>query len=324
MQLGGLHVVGTERHESRRVDNQLRGRSGRQGDPGSTRYFLSLEDNLFRIFGGDKIQNMMSMFRVEDMPIESSMLTASLDSAQTKVETYFYDIRKQLFDYDQVLNSQREKVYFERRKALKSSDDTLKEVMLEYSEKTIDDIVKANIDVSVPVDEWPLDGLASKCAQYCKLMSDLTEDILREEANKGGVEGLQNYLVKRGKDAYLQKRGEIEALQPGLMAEAERYFVLSQTDNLWKEHLQAIKFVQQAVGLRGYAQKDPLIEYKLEGYNLFVEMMAQIRRNVIYSVYQFEPKRKEGPEQQQEDDDDGSIGSRKKKDKEEQVPLITG
>merc|ERR1719478_232005 len=324
LQLGGLHVVGTERHESRRVDNQLRGRSGRQGDPGSTRYFLSLEDNLFRIFGGDKIQNMMSMFRVEDMPIESSMLTASLDSAQTKVETYFYDIRKQLFDYDQVLNSQREKVYFERRKALKSSDDTLKEVMLEYSEKTIDDIVKANIDVSVPVEEWPLDGLASKCAQYCKLMSDLTEDILREEANKVGVEGLQNYLVKRGKDAYLQKRGEIEALQPGLMAEAERYFVLSQTDNLWKEHLQAIKFVQQAVGLRGYAQKDPLIEYKLEGYNLFVEMMAQIRRNVIYSVYQFQPKRKEGPEQQQEDDDDGSIGSRKKKDKEEQVPLITG
>ena len=116
-------------------------------------------------------------------------------------------------------------MYFERRKALKSSDDTLKEVMLEYSEKTIDDIVKANIDVSVPVEEWPLDGLASKCAQYCKLMSDLTEDILREEANKGGVEGLQNYLVKRGKDAYLQKRGEIEALQPGLMAEAERYFV---------------------------------------------------------------------------------------------------
>ena len=230
LQLGGLHVVGTKRHESRRVDNQLRGRSGRQGDPGSTRYFLSLEDNLFRIFGGDKIQNMMSMFRVEDMPIESSMLTASLDSAQTKVETYFYDIRKQLFDYDQVLNFwQREKVYFERRKALKSSDDTLKEVMLEYSEKTIDDIVKANIDVSVPVEEWPLDGLASKCAQYCKLMSDLTEDILREEANKGGVEGLQNYLVKRGKDAYLQKRGEIEALQPGLMAEAERYFVLSQT-----------------------------------------------------------------------------------------------
>jgi len=110
------------------------------------------------------------------------------------------------------------------------------------------------------------------------------------------------------------------------MTEAERYFVLSQTDNLWKEHLQAIKFVQQAVGLRGYAQKDPLIEYKLEGYNLFVEMMAQIRRNVIYSVYQFEPKRKveEGPEQQQGGGDDGSIGSRKKKDKEEQVPLITG
>ena len=322
LQLGGLHVIGTERHESRRVDNQLRGRSGRQGDPGSTRYFLSLEDNLFRIFGGDKIQNMMSIFRVEDMPIESGMLTASLDSAQSKVETYFYDIRKQLFDYDQVLNSQREKVYFERRKALKSNENSLKDVMLEYSEKTIDDIVKANIDTSVPVPEWPLDGLASKCAQYCKLMNDLSEDVLRAEANKGGIEGLRNYLVKRGKDAYLQKRGEIEALQPGLMSEAERYFVLSQTDNLWKEHLQAIKFVQQAVGLRGYAQKDPLIEYKLEGYNLFVEMMAQIRRNVIYSVYQFEPKRK--VEVVDPVQDDQSIGSRKKKDKEEQIPLITG
>ena len=135
------------------------------------------------------------------------------------------------------------------------------------------------------------EGLAGKMAQYCYFMADIDEADLREKATAGGVDGVRDYLVKRGREAYLTKREEVEATQPGLMGEAERYFVLTQTDNLWKEHLQAIKFVQQAVGLRGYAQKDPLIEYKLEGYNLFVEMMAQIRRNVIYSVYQFQPKR---------------------------------
>ena len=289
--IGGLHVIGTERHESRRVDNQLRGRAGRQGDPGSTRYFLSLEDNLFRIFGGDKIQALMSAFRVEDMPIESGMLTQSLDQAQKKVETYFYDIRKQLFDYDAVLNSQREKLYFERRRALSASPEDLQRLMLEYAEQTVDDIVAANLDPSVEPSEWPLEGLANKMAQYCYFMEDIDEGVLRAEANKGGLDGVRDYLVKRGREAYLTKRDEVEAAQPGLMGEAEKYFVLTQTDNLWKEHLQAIKFVQQAVGLRGYAQKDPLIEYKLEGYNLFVEMMAQIRRNVIYSVYQFQPKR---------------------------------
>ena len=289
--IGGLHVVGTERHESRRVDNQLRGRAGRQGDPGSTRYFLSLEDNLFRIFGGEKIQALMSAFRVEDMPIESGMLTQSLDQAQKKVETYFYDIRKQLFDYDAVLNSQREKLYFERRRALSASPEDLQRLMLEYAEQTVDDIVAANLDPSVEPEEWPLEGLAGKMAQYCYFMEDINEATLRAKADEGGIDAVRDFLVQRGRDAYLTKREEVEAAQPGLMGEAEKFFVLTQTDNLWKEHLQAIKFVQQAVGLRGYAQKDPLIEYKLEGYNLFVEMMAQIRRNVIYSVYQFQPKK---------------------------------
>ena len=308
--LGGLHVVGTERHESRRVDNQLRGRAGRQGDPGSTRYFLSLEDNLFRIFGGEKIQALMTAFQVEDMPIESGMLTQSLDSAQKKVETYFYDIRKQLFDYDQVLNSQREKLYFERRRALAASEADLRALMLEYAEQTVDDIVAANLDPAAEPAEWPLDGLAAKMSQYCYLMADLDEATLRAKADQGGIDAVRDYLVKRGKEAYEQKRAEVEAAQPGLMGEAERFFVLTQTDNLWKEHLQAIKFVQQAVGLRGYAQKDPLIEYKLEGYNLFVEMMAQIRRNVIYSVYQFQPKRVvANPPELQKTDDETEIAS---------------
>ena len=292
--LGGLHVIGTERHESRRIDNQLRGRAARQGDPGSTRFFLSLEDNLFRIFGGDRVTAMMQAFRVEDLPIESSMLSASLDEAQKKVETYFYDIRKQLFEYDQVLNSQREKVYSERRSALRAETEALYALMAEYAEATVDDIVNANLDPATPAESWDLESLAAKCRQYCAAMADLTEEPLRAAASQGGVEAVRTYLRRRGVQALSEKRQEVETQQPGMMTEAIRFFMLLQTDSLWKEHLQAIKFVQQAVGLRGYAQRDPLIEYKLEGYKLFMDMQAQLRRNVIYSIYQFQFKRADG------------------------------
>ncbi|CAN1199240.1 Protein translocase subunit SECA1, chloroplastic [Linum perenne] len=251
---GGLHVVGTERHESRRIDNQLRGRSGRQGDPGSSRFFLSLEDNIFRIFGGDRIQGLMRAFRVEDLPIESQMLTKALDEAQRKVENYFFDIRKQLFEYDEVLNSQRD---------------------------------RANIGSDAPSENWDLEKLIAKVQQYCYLLNDLTPDLLRSQCSS--YSELRDYLRLRGRDAYLQKRESVEEEAPGLMKEAERFLILNNIDRLWKEHLQSIKFVQQAVGLRGYAQRDPLIEYKLEGYNLFLDMMARIRRNVIYSIYQFKP-----------------------------------
>lgn len=279
---GGLHVIGSERHESRRIDNQLRGRSGRQGDPGSSRFFLSLEDNIFRIFGGDRIQGLMRAFNVEDLPIESKMLTKALDEAQRKVENYFFEIRKQLYDYDEVLNSQRERIYAERRRALEASD--LQSQMLEYTELTMDDILEANIDPTSPAETWNLQGLVAKVQQYCYLLNDLTVEQLPSDFEK-----LKEYLQVLGREAYLQKRRQIEKETKGLMAEAERFFVLSQTDRLWKEHLQSLKFLQQAVGLRGYAQRDPLVEYKLEGYNLFVELVAQIRRNVIYSVYQFKP-----------------------------------
>ncbi|KAL6219663.1 hypothetical protein ACLB2K_007422 [Fragaria x ananassa] len=282
---GGLHVVGTERHESRRVDNQLRGRTGRQGDPGSSRFFLSLEDNIFRIFGGDRIQGLMRAFRVEDLPIESKMLTKALDEAQRKVENYFFDIRKQLFEFDEVLNSQRDRVYTERRRALES--DNLLSLIIEYAELTMDDILEANIGSDAPKESWDLDKLIKKLQQYCYLLNDLTPDVLSSECSS--YEDLQDYLRLRGREAYLQKRTIIESQAPGLMKDAERFLVLNNIDRLWKEHLQALKFVQQAVGLRGYAQRDPLIEYKLEGYNLFLDMMAQIRRNVIYSIYQFQP-----------------------------------
>ncbi|KAG8389629.1 hypothetical protein BUALT_Bualt02G0248900 [Buddleja alternifolia] len=282
---GGLHVVGTERHESRRIDNQLRGRSGRQGDPGSSRFFLSLEDNIFRIFGGDRIQGLMRAFRVEDLPIESKMLTKALDEAQRKVENYFFDIRKQLFEYDEVLNSQRDRVYTERRRALES--DNLQALIIEYAELTMDDILEANIGSDAPRESWDFEKLIAKLQQYCYLLNDLTPALLESKCSNYGE--LRDYLHLCGREAYLQKREIVEKEAPGLMKDAEKFLILTNIDRLWKEHLQALKFVQQAVGLRGYAQRDPLIEYKLEGYNLFIEMMARIRRNVIYSIYQFQP-----------------------------------
>ncbi|XP_057963746.1 protein translocase subunit SecA, chloroplastic isoform X3 [Malania oleifera] len=302
---GGLHVVGTERHESRRIDNQLRGRSGRQGDPGSSRFFLSLEDNIFRIFGGDRIQGLMRAFRVEDLPIESKMLTKALDEAQRKVENYFFDIRKQLFEFDEVLNSQRDRVYTERRRALES--DNLQFLLIEYAELTMDDILEANIGSDAAKESWDLEKLIAKLQQYCYLLNDLTPDILRSKCSS--YEDLRDYLRSRGREAYLQKRDVVEEQAPGLMKEAERFLVLSNIDRLWKEHLQAIKFVQQAVGLRGYAQRDPLIEYKLEGYNLFLDMMAQIRRNVIYSIYQFQPVMVKNKEQQKKEKSDKLVAN---------------
>ncbi|KAL4603945.1 hypothetical protein ACB092_10G160100 [Castanea dentata] len=306
---GGLHVVGTERHESRRIDNQLRGRSGRQGDPGSSRFFLSLEDNIFRIFGGDRIQGLMRAFRVEDLPIESKMLTKALDEAQRKVENYFFDIRKQLFEYDEVLNSQRDRVYTERRRALES--DNLQSLIIEYAELTMDDILEANIGSDAPKESWDFEKLIAKLKQYCYLLDDLAPDLLRSECSS--YEELQDYLRRRGCEAYLKKRDIVEKQAPGLMKEAERFLVLSNIDRLWKEHLQSIKFVQQAVGLRGYAQRDPLIEYKLEGYNLFLEMMAQIRRNVIYSIYQFQPVLVNKNQEQTQNEKSSKLGRNKNK-----------
>jgi preprotein translocase subunit SecA len=281
---GGLHVIGTERHESRRVDNQLRGRAGRQGDPGSTRFFLSLEDNLLRIFGGDRVAGLMNAFRVEeDMPIESGMLNRSLEGAQKKVETYYYDIRKQVFEYDEVMNNQRKAVYAERRRVLEGRE--LKAQVIGYGERTIDDIVEAYVNPELPPEEWDLERLVSKTKEFVYLLEDLSPEDVRGLS----MEELKAFLQEQMRNAYDIKEGQIEAANPGLMRQAERFFILQQIDTLWREHLQAMDALRESVGLRGYGQKDPLIEYKNEGYDMFLEMMTQMRRNVIYSMFMFQP-----------------------------------
>ncbi|BFM39954.1 preprotein translocase subunit SecA [Synechocystis sp. LKSZ1] len=283
--LGGLHVIGTERHESRRIDNQLRGRAGRQGDPGSTRFFLSLEDNLLRIFGGDRVAGLMEAFRVEeDMPIESRMLTGSLEGAQKKVETYYYDIRKQVFEYDEVMNNQRKAIYAERRRVLEGLD--LKEQVLVYAEKTMDEIVDAYVNPELPPEEWDVEGMVSKVKEFIYLL----EDISPEDMGDMTVSEMKIFFHEEVRKAYDLKEKQVDNIRPGLMREAERFFILQQIDTLWREHLQSMEALRESIGLRGYGQKDPLIEYKQEGYEMFLEMMIDIRRNVVYSLFQFQPQ----------------------------------
>ncbi len=282
---GGLHVIGTERHESRRIDNQLRGRAGRQGDPGSTKFFLSLGDNLLRIFGGDRVAGLMNAFRVEeDMPIESNMLTRSLEGAQKKVETFYYDTRKQVFEYDEVMNNQRRAIYAERRRVLEGQD--LKKQVIEYAEKTMDDIVDAYVNPELPQEEWDLSSLVSKVKEFVYLLQDLEPEHLDDMM----VGDIKTFLHEEVHKAYDLKEAQVDQIQPGLMRQAERFFILQQIDTLWREHLQSMDALRESVGLRGYGQQDPLIEYKQEGYETFLEMMIDIRRNVVYSLFQFQPQ----------------------------------
>ncbi|MEH2333575.1 preprotein translocase subunit SecA [Nostoc sp.] len=283
--IGGLHVIGTERHESRRIDNQLRGRAGRQGDPGTTRFFLSLEDNLLRIFGGDRVAGLMNAFQVEeDMPIESGMLTRSLEGAQKKVETYYYDIRKQVFEYDEVMNNQRRAIYAERRRVLEGQD--LKEQVIKYAEKTMDDIVDFYINIDLPSEEWELEKLVEKVKEFVYLLADLQASQLEDIT----VSEIKAFLHEQVRIAYDLKEAQIDQVQPGLMRQAERFFILQRIDTLWREHLQQMDALRESVGLRGYGQKDPLIEYKSEGYELFLDMMVNIRRDVVYSLFMFQPQ----------------------------------
>jgi preprotein translocase subunit SecA len=287
VELGGLHVVGTERHESRRVDNQLRGRAGRQGDPGSTRFYLSLQDNLLRIFGGDRVSGMMDAFRVEeDMPIESKMLTKTLENAQRKVETYFYDTRKQVFEYDEVMNNQRKAIYAQRRNALEGGDT--RAVVIGYIEETMEEVVNAYINPEIPPEEWNLTALIEAAQKVIPLLAGLKPEQLKDL----NLVELTEEIKRQSLIAYEAKEALINSSQPDmpdLMRYYERQFILQEMDSMWREHLQQMEALREAIGLRGYGQKDPLVEYKNEGYQMFLEMLEQIRRNVMYKLYNFQP-----------------------------------
>jgi preprotein translocase subunit SecA len=283
LSLGGLHVIGTERHESRRIDNQLRGRSGRQGDPGSSRFFLSLEDNLLRIFGGDRIGKLMDSLKVDDdIPIESMLLNTSLESAQKKVESYYYDARKQLFEYDEVLNYQRQAIYSERRRILES--DNLRDWVVQYAETTV-------LDYFDKYSERGIFSLEEQDRLLLKVESllGLPYQINRERFCGYSKIEMRDSLLRQTRIAYDLKESQIDLIENGLMRELERSFLLQKIDSAWKEHLQQINTLRENIGWRGYGQKDPLIEYKNEAYSLFLNMTINIRHSVVYLIFRSQP-----------------------------------
>jgi len=283
IKLGGLHVIGTERHESRRIDNQLRGRSGRQGDPGSSRFFLSLEDNLLRIFGGDRIGKLMDSLKVdEDIPIESMLLSKSLESAQKKVEAYYYDARKQLFEYDEVLNYQRQAIYSERRRILES--DSLRTWIIQYAETTVLDYFNAYLEKG----DFLL-GEQDKLLIKIESLLGLPSGIDRAIFSQYSITEMRDALIRYTRISYDLKESQIDLIENGLMRELERSFLLQKIDSAWKDHLQQINTLRENIGWRGYGQKDPLIEYKNEAYNVFLAMTTNIRHSVVYLIFKSQP-----------------------------------
>jgi len=266
--LGGLYIIGTERNNSRRIDNQLRGRCGRQGDPGTSRFFLSLEDSLFRNFGSSKLQNFMQNQLLDDLPLESNLLTKSLDAAQKRVEEKDYDGRKYLFDYDDILNKQRNIVYYERRKLLESQ--SLRETVLAYGEQVIKDIINL-------LKNPKLNKSGSLIEELFKTrLVGLDYDLNTMDSFE-----LKTYLFQEFWLSYETKILEFEICQTGLIRSFERTIILYYTDIAWKEHLQKIALLRDAVGWRSYGQRNPLFEFKEEAYNLFQNRNITIRHLLI-------------------------------------------
>jgi preprotein translocase subunit SecA len=274
---GGLHILGTERHESRRIDNQLRGRSGRQGDPGSSRFYLSLEDDLMRIFGGERVKMIMERVGMaEGEPIEHKYTTKAIENAQKKVEAHHFEIRKHLLDFDDVMNKQREVVYSQRRFIL--GDENLKESVLDMLDDVVESVVEPFTDENLPYNEWELAGLKDALWGQFGIRFDL--DSLPPEEQR--PEGVISYISEKARAAYEEKEKE---LTPELMRELEKFIMLQAVDSQWKDHLLSMDHLKEGIGLRGYGQRDPLNEYKREGYELFLDMSFRIKEETVRNLF---------------------------------------
>jgi len=278
VELGGLHIIGTERHESRRVDNQLRGRAGRQGDPGSTRFYLSLEDDLLRIFGGEKLLKVMDKLGMkEGEPIEHPMVTRAIENAQKKVEAHNFEIRKHLLEYDDVMNTQREVIYTQRRAILEGKD--LKEDILSMARDLLENYLDTFTPDKVRQDEWNLEGLRKEVERRFGI------NVEREELQGLSREELLELLGKKVIEAYEGKEEEVGGEH---LRNLERMVTLYILDNLWKDHLLAMDHLREGIGLRGYGQKDPLNEYKKESYELFMDMIDRLKTQVVETLFRLQ------------------------------------
>ena len=276
---GGLEIVGTERHESRRIDNQLRGRSGRQGDPGSSRFYVSFEDDIMRRFAPDWLPGMMARLGMEeDMPIESSWVSRAIETAQTKVEGHNFDIRKHVVDYDDVMNTQRDVIYSERRKVLEGAD--LKSNIRDMVREELTQVVDANTQAK-DAEDWDLEALIAEANAVVKLSDEFTPAALV----KLSPDGILEALIQYAEDAYEDKEEELGA---EIMRQLERLVMLRTMDSLWVEHLTAMDDMRQGIGLQAYAQTDPLVAYKREAHDMWQQLLGNIRNQVTRSIYHVE------------------------------------
>jgi preprotein translocase subunit SecA len=304
---GGLFVIGTERHESRRIDNQLRGRAGRQGDPGETQFYLSTEDDLMRIFAGDRIKAVMNTLRVpEDMPIEQKSLSKIIESAQKKVEGFHFDTRKHLLEYDDVLNRHREVIYGNRKKILESfareknpvaetttpeaTPETLQDMIFKMIEEEIEQIVSYHTNVE-DATGWDMKEIAQSVVTIFPLTDEEKQHLLgMDNAGEGKLDSVTKrtaiieYLMNLAESKYEEMIVK-KANQPELVLEIEKQILLRSIDTLWIDHLVAIDYLRTGIGLRGYGQRDPLVEYKKETYQMFNELLNAIQKEVVYSIY---------------------------------------
>lgn len=273
-ELGGLHIIGTERHESRRIDNQLRGRSGRQGDPGSSRFYVSFDDDLMRLFANERIIGMLDRMGFDDSePIENQMVTNSIERAQKRVEDRNFDIRKQLLRLDEVMARQRELVYAQRRTVLLGSDEDVRSGSLNMVEDTVDGLASNYLNAQQHPEDWDIEGLRGSLVDFIPAMESFDFTGLR----KLKAEEAADKLVAAVGEAYQAREAELEAIGPNLMRNVERYVTLQVVDNAWKEHLHSMDVLKQGIFLRGYGQRDPFQEYKLEGTRFFNDMIAGIK-----------------------------------------------
>ena len=289
---GGLHVIGTERHESRRIDNQLRGRSGRQGDPGSTQFYISTDDDLMRIFGSNRIRGIMDTLKIpDDMPIENGMISRSIEAAQKKVEGHNFDIRKHLVEYDDVINKHREIIYKKRDGILAKED--IKDEILQNIEEEIEQVVSFHTQ-SDNENSWNLQEIYEVASTIFPISKEARIDLgnIRKEAGDGledarARERIIGYLVKLATLAYVQEEAKVnQALNDEKgMRKIEKGVMLRAIDVLWMEHIDAMDHLRQGIGLRGYGQRDPLIEYKQEAYRMFSELVQLINKQMVYSIY---------------------------------------
>jgi preprotein translocase subunit SecA len=291
LEAGGLHILGTERHESRRIDNQLRGRSGRQGDPGSSRFYLSLEDDLLRIFGADRLKGLMGRIGMEDgVPIEHRWISKAIENAQKKVEAHNFDIRKHLLEYDDVMNKQREVVYHRRRELL--SGAPLKEDILDMCDEMIADIVEAHADPEKDVADWDWKELEDAFYKQFKFRPAFRDNL--DGAELRNPDDLIE--IAEGRVHKLYDDREAEFTDP-VMRQIEKIVMLQTLDSLWKDHLLAMDHLKEGIGLRGYGQLNPLVEYQKEGFDMFEAMMRAMQQDVVEKVFSVQVRREQDVQQ---------------------------